>query len=346
MTPDDLSSAEMNEKRLAVEAKMEARQREAEARRAAKIESDEGAGKVEMNAYEKSFGTLAEVVNAQLETLRALSNSADEVLASVADSIVKLHALVSGATSFLPLAIRESSLSRISEFEASLKTERERLMPRKKFSFKNRGKVTAVQDVAGGVSETLAARCPPPDALTAKREDTFAAPTGCQGFRSKQDETLVREAGHDGSSDFALEHLIRCHVQLLSHCTALWIRGLRNTTLFALPVNGSIYVTDCEDCVLYVGSRQLRIHTSQAVDFYVHTSSHPIIENCSALRFAPYPTLPTAYCAAIEAAGLKLENNQWDQVDDFNWLKAHHSPNWSIMTNEDRQIPLCLQNIQ
>ena len=26
--------------------------------------------------------------------------------------------------------------------------------------------------------------------------------------------------------------------------------------------------------------------------------------------------------------------NQWDQVDDFKWLKAGHSPNWSIMPEE------------
>ena len=29
------------------------------------------------------------------------------------------------------------------------------------------------------------------------------------------------------------------------------------------------------------------------------------------------------------------ENNQWDQVDDFKWLKATHSPNWSILPPED-----------
>jgi len=26
--------------------------------------------------------------------------------------------------------------------------------------------------------------------------------------------------------------------------------------------------------------------------------------------------------------------NQWDQVDDFKWLKADHSPNWSILPEE------------
>jgi len=26
--------------------------------------------------------------------------------------------------------------------------------------------------------------------------------------------------------------------------------------------------------------------------------------------------------------------NHWDQVDDFKWLKAEHSPNWSILPEE------------
>lgn len=28
--------------------------------------------------------------------------------------------------------------------------------------------------------------------------------------------------------------------------------------------------------------------------------------------------------------------NQWDQVDDFKWLKAGHSPNWTTLSEEER----------
>lgn len=31
--------------------------------------------------------------------------------------------------------------------------------------------------------------------------------------------------------------------------------------------------------------------------------------------------------------------DQWDQVHDFNWLKAGHSPNWSIFPPEKRKSP-------
>ena len=28
--------------------------------------------------------------------------------------------------------------------------------------------------------------------------------------------------------------------------------------------------------------------------------------------------------------------NHWDQVDDFKWLKAEHSPNWSVLPEGER----------
>lgn len=32
------------------------------------------------------------------------------------------------------------------------------------------------------------------------------------------------------------------------------------------------------------------------------------------------------------------ETNQWDQVDDFKWLKSEHSPNWCVLP-EEKRIP-------
>ena len=28
----------------------------------------------------------------------------------------------------------------------------------------------------------------------------------------------------------------------------------------------------------------------------------------------------------------------WDQVDDFNWLRAEHSPNWSVLQPGDEDV--------
>lgn len=29
--------------------------------------------------------------------------------------------------------------------------------------------------------------------------------------------------------------------------------------------------------------------------------------------------------------------NLWDQVDDFKWLRAEHSPNWSVLQPQDER---------
>lgn len=33
---------------------------------------------------------------------------------------------------------------------------------------------------------------------------------------------------------------------------------------------------------------------------------------------------------------LDSTQNYWDQVDDFNWLKSEHSPNWKVLPEEER----------
>lgn len=270
---------------------------------------------------------------------------------------------MAGATSYLPTQLRQQFGRSIAEHEAKLKAERERLTPRKKFGFKNRSKVgkdkagskvesAAVPPAAGADVSTAAAAPTGGDAAgvgagVQPKVDTFQAPSCCAGYRERSGVTLVRAAGEGLAGDFALENLEECEVRLLSASTVLWIRGLKRCTVFAVPVKGSIYVTACEDCTLYLGSRQLRMHTSQRVDFYVHASSHPIIEHCSALRFAPYPTLPARMAAnAFMAAGLQPEHNQWQLVDDFDWLKATHSPNWSVLCEEERRRPAALEELE
>ena len=38
-------------------------------------------------------------------------------------------------------------------------------------------------------------------------------------------------------------------------------------------------------------------------------------------------------------ASLKPEQNQWELVDDFDWLKADHSPNWAVLPEAERKAP-------
>jgi hypothetical protein len=66
---------------------------------------------------------------------------------------------------------------------------------------------------------------------------------------------------------------------------------------------------------------QVRIHDAAQTDFYLNVGSKPIIESSQALRFAPF-------------SNSEKEKNFWSEVEDFNWLRQAHSPNWALMPED------------
>jgi tubulin-specific chaperone C len=69
------------------------------------------------------------------------------------------------------------------------------------------------------------------------------------------------------------------------------------------------------------------MHDSRNTRVYLSCSSRPIIENSSGIVFGPYPT------NVAERAGITKVEEEWyvkELVEDFNWLRREHSPNWRI----------------
>lgn len=71
------------------------------------------------------------------------------------------------------------------------------------------------------------------------------------------------------------------------------------------------------------------MHDSGNVAVYLHSASRPIFEDCVDLRFAP---LPGVYMTPE----ISKVPNQWDQIDDFKWLKTEPSPNFRILPDAER----------
>lgn len=103
----------------------------------------------------------------------------------------------------------------------------------------------------------------------------------------------------------------------------LAIRNISGSLVIAGQVAGPAHVTGVRDSVLVVNARQVRMHECRNVSVYLWCGSHPIIEDCEGVRVAPLPA-PFLGRGQDNTAG----SNQWDQVDDFGWLKAEASPNW------------------
>jgi len=108
----------------------------------------------------------------------------------------------------------------------------------------------------------------------------------------------------------------------------IMLKNIKRSLIIAGQVAGAAHITGVEDSIIVVTSRQVRMHDCKNVDVYLHVASRPIIEDCTNVRFSPIPD-----CYAHPE--IEVEN-QWDQVDDFKWLKAEHSPNWSILPRAQR----------
>ena len=73
----------------------------------------------------------------------------------------------------------------------------------------------------------------------------------------------------------------------------------------------------------------MRIHSTHSSQIYLRVASRPIVEDCSAVSFAPWQPLTYEGSEAhLQAAQLDSDTGLWSQVQDFKWLRATPSPNW------------------
>ncbi|EFQ27522.1 tubulin binding cofactor C [Colletotrichum graminicola] len=169
---------------------------------------------------------------------------------------------------------------------------------------------------------------------TKVRKPSFSTAKDIAIFGQEGLHIILPSSASRATSSGRLTDLKGCVVDMsltLSGTTSfanLALKNIDKSLIVAGNVTGPTHITGVSNSVIVVSARQVRIHECKNVDIYLHCSSHPIIEDCSNMRFAPLP----ASFHTPEDPG----KNQWDQVDDFKWLKSEPSPNWSILPEEQR----------
>ncbi len=154
-------------------------------------------------------------------------------------------------------------------------------------------------------------------------------------FVDREGETLIKTSGQVAGRDFVLARLKDCTVFIADTCGAVRADRLENCKVYIGPTR-SLLVEKLDATTLAVAAQQLRIHSATDCDFHVRMRSGPIIEHSTKVRFAPYCFSYPALATHLLAFGLGTENGVWCKVEDFNWLRARQSPNWSIMDESAR----------
>jgi len=164
------------------------------------------------------------------------------------------------------------------------------------------------------------------------------------GFTKRANELLVLSSTDVEKKDVMLSSLSGCRVLIRGCPSTVHITSVRDCIVLCGPTSGSVFVDDCQKSVFVVACHQLRVHRTSNTDFYLHVTSRAIIEDCSAVQFAPYNWIYADLDEDFHKVGLDHTRNNWNAVDDFNWLAADkQSPNWSVM-DEDARVPSWNEN--
>ncbi|GBC10437.1 hypothetical protein RclHR1_09630001 [Rhizophagus clarus] len=285
-------------------------------------------------------------------SIKDLSTKSKSLIAKLCEEIlVRINLLEKKATDamiYLPGYDQRQSILQIRALVEELNTKKVELTPKSKFSFKSR-KSNAIGGNGERVTETEDKK---------QSNITTALPTTTKAITSeiitnenfqvitlnnKQnsyltiDSYLSSPSSTDDSTkimDFHLSSLQNCFINLVSKSVtigAIHIKGLKNCVLLAGPVYSSILIYDCENCVFVVACHQFRMHTSKQMNIYLHVTSHPIIEDCDKIKFAPYTLSIPGLDKMFEAAKLDQKTNKYDTVEDFNWLRQQASPHWNLL---------------
>ena len=142
-----------------------------------------------------------------------------------------------------------------------------------------------------------------------------------------------------GKNNILIENINKCDIYLLHDFKACYINNCQNCNIYLGCICGGTHITNCINSKIYLITHQLRIHQTTKSDFFVLINSNPIIEHSQENIFHPLKIKYDEFDTNKKISGVDENNNKWNQVQDFQWLKKDKSPNFSTDdTNELIQI--------
>ena len=253
--------------------------------------------------------------------------------ATIFDSILQklsnIWKFISDSLSFLPNYDVRRAQEIVKEIRLQVLEKREALIPKKKFTFKCRQRLTPSVKSQAGANVG--------DDIKKEANIVHATPSAANvvGFCNHFDETLTLSDEECTGKDINISNINNCTLYMKGAPSAVRLNKVMNSRIFCGPVSRSIFVNDCIDSEVHLACQQLRIHTSMNSKFYIHVTSKAIIEDCEELGFATYDFEYENRDEHFLLSGLSRDTNNWKEVDDFNWLKLNEpSPNWYFIQQE------------
>ncbi|KAK5644160.1 hypothetical protein RI129_008005, partial [Pyrocoelia pectoralis] len=278
-------------------------------------------GKKQLTAEHEKLDYFTKTFNEQrLEIENALSLSASVEMADLPNhfntiykDILILQKYAASSKIFLRMYDVERCLETVHELTLRAKELEEKLIPKKKFGFKNKKRIPKLNGHSKDVVDCATTR--------------YSYEKNLCGFGNRKDETLTMQNSDVYKKDIVIHDVENCFIKLYGTPSTLHLNQLRNCLVISGPVSTSIFAENCSNVKLVIACQQLRLHSS----------STAIMEDCDNVLIAPYNLKYDGLNEDFVKAGLDRSTNNWTSIDDFNWLNIQkESPNWRILQEHER----------
>ena len=184
------------------------------------------------------------------------------------------------------------------------------IRPRKKFAFSSKNKASLVEQITHANSQ--AALTSLGDSKIADAPSSSSHNSAQATLNSKIVEGIVggdvvlldAKTLHVNESNAPPQILIRaCENMCLVAPTLIGsvrVEHLKGCLLILGPCCTSVYLEGCSKTIIFTACHQLRIHTCTDCELYVAAKTHPIIEDCFNMGFAPYSAAYPSYAVELE----------------------------------------------
>ncbi|XP_075224904.1 tubulin-binding cofactor C [Lycorma delicatula] len=294
-----------------------------------------GSAQQQVNYFLDAFGKKACEINETIELLRnglVIKENLPEYFDKLSKELQNLNRFLSTSTSYLRVYDIRKCKQTLEEMQICCQELEEKLLPKKKFGFKaKKYKVLNQNSVEKKCNDEV-------DGELMKNvwwKDKINL-NNC-GFYNRSGEFLKLNASDVDGKDVEISLLHDCTVVLFGTPSTLHVTNTDKCKIFSGPVSTSVFVENCNDCTLVFPCQQLRVHTTRNTKFYIHVTSRAIIEDSDQVQFAPFNWHYEGIKEHFKHAGLDTDRNNWNLVDDFNWLALDvPSPNWKIIDASER----------
>ncbi|KAI0703035.1 tubulin binding cofactor C-domain-containing protein [Cytidiella melzeri] len=277
----------------------------------------------------------------RLDDLKERVTPATDGVNDLALDVAKLRKVFIDAREYLPTYDQRQYENFLKLMEQSVEELRATSASKPKFVFQrktNKGKeaiaLTSSVKMDAQASQTTDLDSP----ATLTKEESTSTHVALNGYFNSYLSWSSLPSPTSAATDVAVSDLTRCVVNFLSEgpdvptrvVSALHARNLVDTVLLLPRIAGSALLHDLANCVIVLGCHQFRMHTSSNVRIHLAIQSNPIIEHCSSISFAGYPS-------SLQGGHITPDSKHLS-VQDFSHIRATPSPNWSALPDEKNML--------